>query len=133
MEDLLAGSPTTTPFKPSVLVDAEKGKPLELEVIVGTSLRYTRELQTEEHWASRPLCHTQASDRQISSWVGDHQRIPAVDQESCDPEKDGTDGPENGFVCVATFEDGAVLGSDGGVEAYAADCDDDPDEREDGG
>jgi hypothetical protein len=34
--------------------------------------------QTEENWASRPLCHTQASDRQISSWVGDHQRIPAV-------------------------------------------------------
>ncbi|TVY54572.1 hypothetical protein LCER1_G005429 [Lachnellula cervina] len=33
---------------------------------------------TEENWASRPLCHTQASDRQISSWVGDHQRIPAV-------------------------------------------------------
>ena len=34
--------------------------------------------QTEENWASRPLCHTQASDRQISSWLGDHQRIPAV-------------------------------------------------------
>jgi hypothetical protein len=34
--------------------------------------------QTKENWASRPLCHTQASDRQISSWVGDHQRIPAV-------------------------------------------------------
>jgi hypothetical protein len=34
--------------------------------------------QTEENWASRPLCHTQASDRQVSSWVGDHQRIPAV-------------------------------------------------------
>ena len=34
--------------------------------------------QTEENWASRPLCHTQASDRQISSWVGDHQRIPVV-------------------------------------------------------
>ncbi|KAL2073811.1 hypothetical protein VTL71DRAFT_11137 [Oculimacula yallundae] len=33
---------------------------------------------TGENWASRPLCHTQAPDRQISSWVGDHQRIPAV-------------------------------------------------------
>ncbi|OWP00443.1 hypothetical protein B2J93_754 [Marssonina coronariae] len=33
---------------------------------------------TEENWASRPLCQTQASDRQTSSWVGDHQRIPAV-------------------------------------------------------
>ncbi|RDL36695.1 Condensin complex subunit 2 [Venustampulla echinocandica] len=38
--------------------------------------------RTEEKWASRPLCHTQASDRQISSWVGDHQRIPAVAQRS---------------------------------------------------
>jgi hypothetical protein len=34
--------------------------------------------QTVENWASRPLCHTQATDRQISSWVGDDQRIPAV-------------------------------------------------------
>jgi len=35
-------------------------------------------LQEEENWASRPLCYKQASDRQISSWVGDDQRIPAV-------------------------------------------------------
>ena len=34
--------------------------------------------QTEENWASRPLCHTQTSDRRVSSWVGDHQRIRAV-------------------------------------------------------
>jgi hypothetical protein len=34
--------------------------------------------QTGENRASRPLCHPQAPDRQISSWVGDHQRIPAV-------------------------------------------------------
>ena len=34
--------------------------------------------QTGENWASRPLCHTQAPDRWISSWVGDHQRIPTV-------------------------------------------------------
>ena len=27
---------------------------------------------------SRPLCLNQASDRSVSSWVGDHQRIPIV-------------------------------------------------------
>ena len=31
--------------------------------------------QTEENTATRPLCQSQAPDRPISSWVGDHQRI----------------------------------------------------------
>ena len=31
-----------------------------------------------ENWASRPICLTQATVGQISSWVGDDQRIPAV-------------------------------------------------------
>ena len=34
--------------------------------------------QTEENMVSRPLCLNQASDRSVSSWVGDHQRIPVV-------------------------------------------------------
>ena len=34
--------------------------------------------QAAENWASRPLCHTQAVDRQISTTVGDHAGIPAV-------------------------------------------------------
>ena len=38
------------------------------------STQYIRP-QTEENTASRPLCQSQAPDRPISSWVGDHQRI----------------------------------------------------------
>jgi hypothetical protein len=30
-----------------------------------------------ENTGSRPLSHSQAGDRRISSWVGDDQRIPA--------------------------------------------------------
>jgi hypothetical protein len=31
-----------------------------------------------ENTGSRPLSHSQATNRRISSWVGDDQRIPAV-------------------------------------------------------
>ncbi|ESZ97999.1 mannitol 1-phosphate dehydrogenase [Sclerotinia borealis F-4128] len=51
--------------------EGERGVRIMREVMEGKR-------ETEENWASRPLCHTQASDRWISSWVGDHQRIPTV-------------------------------------------------------
>lgn len=47
LENLIAGSPPTTIFKPSMLVDAEKGNPLELEVILGAPLRYAKELKVD--------------------------------------------------------------------------------------
>ena len=47
-------------------------------IVCFTTICFHIRPQTEENRASRSLCHTQASDRQISSWVGDHQRIPAV-------------------------------------------------------
>ena len=34
--------------------------------------------QTQENTGSRPLSHSQACDRWISSWVGDDQRIPGA-------------------------------------------------------
>ncbi|PYI25025.1 hypothetical protein BP00DRAFT_124564, partial [Aspergillus indologenus CBS 114.80] len=34
--------------------------------------------QGVENRASRPLSRTQATRREVSSWVGDHQRIPSV-------------------------------------------------------
>jgi len=50
----------------------------ECYIISNNTIAVTYDHRLRSNWASRPLCHTQALDRQISSWVGDHQRIPAV-------------------------------------------------------
>lgn len=41
------GTPPTSPFRPSMLVDLEKENPLELEVILGAPLRYARKLNVK--------------------------------------------------------------------------------------
>ncbi|CAD6447834.1 90dde13d-292a-4651-93b4-1c553ad6b48e [Sclerotinia trifoliorum] len=62
--------------------DRDRGK--ELAMQDSLTVEYSRipgktfHRKVLKNWASRPLCHTQASDRWISSWVGDHQRIPTV-------------------------------------------------------
>jgi hypothetical protein len=50
----------------------------ECDILSNNTTSVTYDHRLRSNWASRPLCHTQALDRQISSWVGDHQRIPAV-------------------------------------------------------
>ena len=42
-----------------------------------TKIEYIRP-QGVENRASRPLSCTQATRREVSSWVGDYQRIPSV-------------------------------------------------------
>ncbi|RDW70969.1 hypothetical protein BP6252_07532 [Coleophoma cylindrospora] len=47
VDEMIEGTPPTSPFKPSMLVDLEKGNPLELEVILGAPLRVARGLNLE--------------------------------------------------------------------------------------
>ena len=47
VHETVDGVPPTSLFRPSMLVDLEKGKPLELEVILGAPLRYARKLGVE--------------------------------------------------------------------------------------
>ncbi|EHA23286.1 hypothetical protein ASPNIDRAFT_37299 [Aspergillus niger ATCC 1015] len=58
--------------------------------------------QGVENRASRPLSRTQATRRDVSSWVGDHQRIPSV---LCPfPYKDSSLAQSQHFVCMAAAD-----------------------------
>ncbi|KAG9660382.1 hypothetical protein KCU64_g3235, partial [Aureobasidium melanogenum] len=48
-----------------------------LPIVTVTSALHIRP-QSAENWASRPLCHIQAVERQIRTTVGDHVGIPAA-------------------------------------------------------
>ena len=47
VEETADGTPPSSPFRPSMLVDLENGNPLELEAILGAPLRYARDLRVE--------------------------------------------------------------------------------------
>ncbi|EHY52696.1 hypothetical protein ABEF92_003632 [Exophiala dermatitidis] len=43
IQTTLKGTPPTSPFRPSMLVDLEKGRPMELDVILGAPLKVARQ------------------------------------------------------------------------------------------
>jgi 2-dehydropantoate 2-reductase len=63
INDMLVGTSTDSPFRPSMLVDLEKGRPFELEVILGAPLKVAREMGVET-----PILENVYSLLQVALW-----------------------------------------------------------------